>query len=203
MPFPHGAELRRARPKPDASSAVSGSPKMIPEDWPPLRRTIPRPRVRERGIHRAAKRPNNLKLEINIVSTPHHSYDRPMLAAAAPGAVQVTDCQSHPRRYRAQGAPHQLRLPLTRVGGLANTDTVYGFAKTLTDLRRPYSLRRGDNDLVVFCFASRKMRKPSPSASVESDYRRRDGDSSWKEKAPIVTQDWARGTIGAKSQSTS
>ena len=76
---------------------------MIPEDWPPLRRTIPRPRVRERGIHRAAKRPNNLKLEINIVSTPHHSYDRPMLAAAAPGAVQVTDCQSHPRRYRAQG----------------------------------------------------------------------------------------------------
>src|SRR5215467_7194809 len=43
-----------------------------------------------------------------------------------------------------------------------------------------------------WCSASAnwKMRKPSPSASVESACLRRSGDSPWREKAPIVTQGW-------------
>ena len=48
--------------------------------------------------------------------------------------------------------PHHVALAADKVRG-ANTATVYGYAETLTDAPRPYHLRRGGDDLVVFCFA--------------------------------------------------
>ena len=48
--------------------------------------------------------------------------------------------------------PHHVALAADMVRGLANTDTVCGFAKTLTNAPRPYHVCRDDNDFVVFCF---------------------------------------------------
>ena len=48
--------------------------------------------------------------------------------------------------------PHHIALSADKVRG-TNTAPVYGYAETLTEAPRPYFLRRGGGDLVVFCFA--------------------------------------------------
>jgi hypothetical protein len=49
--------------------------------------------------------------------------------------------------------PHHIALPANKVGGLADSEVVRGFADTLSVAPLTYSLRRGDADFIVFCFA--------------------------------------------------
>jgi hypothetical protein len=49
--------------------------------------------------------------------------------------------------------PHHVALPADKVRGLANSEVVRGFADTLSVAPLTYSLRRGDADFIVFCFA--------------------------------------------------
>jgi hypothetical protein len=48
--------------------------------------------------------------------------------------------------------PYHVVLSADKVRGV-RTELVYGAAKALSAAPRPYSLRRGDSDFVVFCFA--------------------------------------------------
>jgi hypothetical protein len=49
--------------------------------------------------------------------------------------------------------PHHVALPVEKVRGIANGETVRGFAGTLSAAALTYHLRRGDDDhRVVFCF---------------------------------------------------
>ncbi len=49
--------------------------------------------------------------------------------------------------------PHHVVLAAEKVRGLTNTETVRGAANTLSAAPLTYSLRRDDQDLIVFCFA--------------------------------------------------
>ncbi len=48
--------------------------------------------------------------------------------------------------------PHHVALPADKVRGVRNSEVVWGFATTLSAAPRPYSLRGGDSEFVVFCF---------------------------------------------------
>jgi hypothetical protein len=49
--------------------------------------------------------------------------------------------------------PHHVALPAEKVRGLANSETVRGFAKTLSVAPLTYLVRRGDAAaFVIFCF---------------------------------------------------
>jgi len=48
--------------------------------------------------------------------------------------------------------PHGVALSADKVF-CPNTEVVYGFAENLAGAPRPYHLRRGDDDFVVFCSA--------------------------------------------------
>jgi hypothetical protein len=48
--------------------------------------------------------------------------------------------------------PHHVALPAEAVRGLANDETVRGFAARLNAAPLTYPLRRNDVDRVVFCF---------------------------------------------------
>jgi hypothetical protein len=50
--------------------------------------------------------------------------------------------------------PHHVALPAETVHGLKSSQVVWGFAETLSAAPRPYSVRHGDSELVVFCFAT-------------------------------------------------
>ena len=50
--------------------------------------------------------------------------------------------------------PHQVALPADKVRGLVKRDIVWRFAAALSAGPRPYFVRDGGNDLVVFCFAT-------------------------------------------------
>jgi hypothetical protein len=49
--------------------------------------------------------------------------------------------------------PHHVALAAEKVRGLANSETVRGFAATLSVAPLTYPLNRGDERFVVFCFA--------------------------------------------------
>jgi hypothetical protein len=49
--------------------------------------------------------------------------------------------------------PHHVALPSEAMRGPANSETVRGFAGTLSVAPLTYSLRREDRGFVVFCFA--------------------------------------------------
>jgi hypothetical protein len=57
------------------------------------------------------------------------------------------------RRQLERQWPHHVALPAEAVRGLANSESVRGFAGTLAVAQLTYHLRRGDDDFVVFCFA--------------------------------------------------
>src|SRR5215471_17597369 len=84
-------------------------------------------------------------------------------------------------------------LAADKVRGIVNDEAVRGSADALSVAPRPYHLRRGDADFVVFGFAKPEERKPSPSASVASNYRIAGGDKMRRSYAGLG------GTIGAKS----
>jgi hypothetical protein len=56
------------------------------------------------------------------------------------------------RAQLARWWPHHVALPAEAVRGIANSETVRGFAAGLSVAPRTYHLRRDDKDLVVFCF---------------------------------------------------
>ena len=62
--------------------------------------------------------------------------------------------------------PHHVALSSDKVRGLNNSQVVRGFADTLSVAPLTYSVSRADVDLVVFCFANRRTRRHSVSASV-------------------------------------
>jgi hypothetical protein len=57
------------------------------------------------------------------------------------------------RRQLRRQWPHHVALPAEAVRGLANSETVRGFAGTLSAASLTYHHRRGAHDFVVFCFA--------------------------------------------------
>ena len=60
------------------------------------------------------------------------------------GEVTLPDMKRH--------WPHHVALSADKVRGVTNSETVWSFAATLSAAPRPYSLRRDDAELVVFCF---------------------------------------------------
>ena len=57
------------------------------------------------------------------------------------------------RRELIRKWPHHIALPADKVRGLADSEVVRGFADILSVAPPTYSLRRGDADFIVFCFA--------------------------------------------------
>jgi hypothetical protein len=49
--------------------------------------------------------------------------------------------------------PHHVAISAEKVRGVMNSHIVWSFSATLSAAPRPYSLRRDEGDLVVFCFA--------------------------------------------------
>ena len=49
--------------------------------------------------------------------------------------------------------PFHVALSADKVRGLVKSEIVWGFAATLSAAPRPYAVRDGGVDLVVFCFA--------------------------------------------------
>jgi hypothetical protein len=49
--------------------------------------------------------------------------------------------------------PHHVALSADKARGVVNSQIVWNFTETLSAAPRPYSLRRDDDEFVVFCFA--------------------------------------------------
>jgi hypothetical protein len=50
--------------------------------------------------------------------------------------------------------PHHVALSADKMSGLVKSEIVWSFAAALSAGPRPYFVRDGGNDLVVFCFAT-------------------------------------------------
>jgi hypothetical protein len=63
------------------------------------------------------------------------------------------------RRQLNREWPHHVALPAEAVRGLANADTVRGFAATLSAAPMTYHLIREDRSYVAFCFSTAEAAK--------------------------------------------
>jgi hypothetical protein len=52
--------------------------------------------------------------------------------------------------------PHHVALPAEALRNFQKSETVFAFLKAVSAGPRPYHLRRGDREIVVFCFAASK-----------------------------------------------
>ena len=71
--------------------------------------------------------------------------------------------------------PHHVALPVGKVRGLKNSEIVRGFEDALPIGPRTYSLRHGDANFVVFCFA-----KPEDAAAFAERFGGKQLLKTWR-----------------------
>jgi hypothetical protein len=69
--------------------------------------------------------------------------------------------------------PHHVALPAERVRGLANSEEVHVFAKSLSAAPLTYHMSRDDGDFVCSASPGQMRRRPSGRGSAGSAYQRR------------------------------